>query len=426
MKRKPTTLILITLFTLVSMLACSLITTGTTTQPPQSQGQPTDTSQAPTETSTPITHLVTPAEPPDGYLSGTSDTNSSNTANERRANGDDYNRSLYERPFNSQTMDRYFPDLDIVYAKLSRDTDWYYLTIQLVSPNASGQFSGFYGLEIDLQKLGRGKVLIVGGLPGAAWSTDHVQVWQDNNNDVGGAHPIQSDAPNQGDGYETQLFDQGVGSDPDLAWVRISPIDSDSVQVAFKRSLINNQSEFLWGAWTMSEAYLDPAWFDFNDQFTIDEAGSPVASLTQYYPIKDLAEVDNTCRGTIGFIPPTTLPGMCPLPVPTNTPSPGSISGLVYTDSNLWNSHYDPGEVLIPNAHVRVRSGTCSAPGGGVASATSNGSGAYLVTLPAGTYCVDVTPDPIYANVRTPPVTVNLSAGQSVTNVNFGFVYVIP
>jgi hypothetical protein len=424
MKRKSTSLILIALFTLVSMLACSIIT-NTATQPPQSQ--PTDTSQFPTNTNTPITHFVTPAEPPEGWITGISDHDSSTTADQRRTNGgDDYSRSLYERPFNSITMDKYFPDLDIVFAKLSRDTDWYYLTIQLVGPDTSGQFTGVYGIEIDLQKLGRGNVLIMGGQPGSAWSTDRVQVWQDNNNDVGGAHPIQSDAPNQGNGYETQLFDQGVGSDPDLAWARLSPTDPDSVQVAFKRSLINNQSEFLWGVWSMSAASLNPAWFDFNDQFTIEQAGSPMTELTAYYPVKDLAELDNTCRGTIGFTPTTDLPGMCPRPVPTKTPSPGSISGLVYNDSNLWNSHYDPGEALIPNAHVRVRSGTCGAPGGVVGSATSGAGGAYSVSLPAGTYCVDVTPDPISANVRTPPVTVTLNAGQSVPNVNFGFTYVIP
>ena len=62
-------------------------------------------------------------------------------------------------------------------------------------------------------------------------------LYQDANGDVGGKKPVVSEAPPQsGDGYETLVFDQGQGSDPDAAWARVDPNDPSSVQIAFKRT----------------------------------------------------------------------------------------------------------------------------------------------------------------------------------------------
>jgi hypothetical protein len=157
-----------------------------------------------------------------------------------------------------------------------------------------------------------------------SWSSDGVQVFQDKNQDVGGIHPIQADTPPQtGDGYETVLVDQGQGTDPDLAYARISPSDPNSVQLAFKVSLANN-GLFVWGAWAIDPGMFHPGWFDYNDHFTQSDAGSPVKELKQFYPLKDLYLVDNTCRWGSSFTPKASVPGVCPVP-PTPTPQPGHV-----------------------------------------------------------------------------------------------------
>ena len=54
------------------------------------------------------------------------------------------------------------------------------------------------------------------------WSTEGVQVFADCNHDTGGLSAELSDAPFDGDGYETKIFDSGIGDDPDLAWIRVN------------------------------------------------------------------------------------------------------------------------------------------------------------------------------------------------------------
>ncbi len=292
--------------------------------PTTAPSQPASTE---TPTSTPIVHNLMPGEPPASHLSEITDRNSSEFASQHRANGgENFNANLYERPFNANTMDKYYPDLDITRARLFRDDQWVYVNINLVGQNPAGGLLGDYGVELDLNVDGRGDVLVMAAKPGAKWSTEGVRAWTDPNHDVGGAHPIQSDPPANTDGYEKIVFDQGVGTDPDAAWARISPSDPNSVQIAFKRGLINDSNHFTWGAWAMSESMFNPAWFDYNDHFTAAEAGSPLTELTQYYPLKAFAEVDNTCRWAVGFTPTGSEPGICPVPAtPTPPPSPTPV-----------------------------------------------------------------------------------------------------
>jgi hypothetical protein len=56
---------------------------------------------------------------------------------------------------------------------------------------------------------------------------------------------------------------------------------------------------------------LDPSLFDLNDHFTQDQAGSSLVEFEFYYPIKAIAEIDNTCRMAIGFKPTGNEPGSC-------------------------------------------------------------------------------------------------------------------
>jgi hypothetical protein len=163
---------------------------------------------------------------------------------------------------------------------------------------------------------GTGDLLVWTRLPvSTEWSVDGVSVWKDSNADVGGRKPLISELETTGDGYEVKVFDSGVGSDSDLAWSRVDPKDPKLIQIAFKKSIIEEPGLFLWSAWAMkgSEAF---ALFDHNDHFTYEAAGSPTKSDGKYYPLKELCAMDNTCRIASGFTPKGFEPGVCPIPPP--------------------------------------------------------------------------------------------------------------
>ncbi|MBA4385401.1 MAG: hypothetical protein C0410_11745 [Anaerolinea sp.] len=392
--------------------------------------QPTNTEE-PTAT---IEHMVFPGEPPGGIHSSMRDADSSATAGEQRARaGELFNVNLFERPFTANDM-VYYPDLDIQKAVLNQTSDWIYVVISLKGPSPENGMRGFYGLEVDLNSDGRGDVLIMAGQPGSTWSTDRVKVWQDTNKDVGSRTPLTADNPKTGDGYDKLVFDQGLSSDADLAWARRSPSDSNDVQIAFKPSTINNDTGYLWGAWT-DLGVMEPSSFDYNDRFTHAEAGSPLKEIAQHYPLKALALVDNTCRWSFGFTPKGNEPGICPIPAtptPTSTstptvtstpvPIPSNITGIVYGDGN-GTLTYDSGEFPFSGAVVHLYSGGCGSGGGEIASTTTGADGRYnFGGLFAGTYCVDVNPAPASFTVRTPATTVII--GEPKTHIaNFGYFY---
>ena len=413
-------------------MACSMFNANPATEP-AAPGEPTDTpepgvpGETPVEVATetptatvPIVHTLVPGEVPGSWQSEITDWDSSTTAAQKRtAGGETFPNDRYERPFNATTMDIYYPDLDIKRARLHVDSTWVYVTLQLVGVGSGGSLSGNYGAEVDLNIDGRGDVLVLASNPQASWSTDGVRAWLDNNHDVGGAHPILSDAPVHGDGYETLVFDQGQGADPDAAWARVSPSDPAIVQVAFKKSLISNDAMFTWGGW-VDKGVFNPAWYDYNDYFTHNDAGSPLTELSQY-PIKALFELDNTCRWGVGFTPTGSEPGVCPVP-PTPTPIvPGTISGVVFYDGVNGDLVLDGASMRLAGANVRVRSGSCGSPGSVVTNGTTNGSGAYTVSVQPGTYCVDVSPDPVSYSDKTPPQTVTVGNGENKSNINFGY-----
>jgi hypothetical protein len=70
---------------------------------------------------------------------------------------------------------------------------------------------------------------------------------------------------------------------------------------------------------------LDWSMFEFNDHFTLEQAGSPLKEDAKNYPLKALWGVDNTCRMPSGFTPSTgSMPGLCPNyePVPSKPNAP--------------------------------------------------------------------------------------------------------
>jgi hypothetical protein len=50
--------------------------------------------------------------------------------------------------------------------------------------------------------------------------------------------------------------------------------------------------------------------FDYDDHFTYEDAGTPIIA-NQYYPLKKVPAIDNTCRRTYGFAVSYRIPNMC-------------------------------------------------------------------------------------------------------------------
>ena len=343
--RSPPPLLRLVFILLMAALACNL-SSGTpgagqipqqtpqqTPQPnPSSTSVPQTATFAPTDTATvkptpTVSHLMTPADVnPKGTLNY--DVDSSGTASQHRAPyGDSYNINLFERPFTQKDM-TYIPSLDINTFQITSDDSWYYVFITLVGNNPNDPANIDYGVEMDRDHDGFGDILVWAQPPYTnQWSTNGVKVFTDPNHDTGGASPEKSDAnattvaPYPGDGYETVIFNQGQGDDPDLAWVRSDPKDARVIDFAFKRTLPGNS--FMWGVWA-DAGLKDPSKFNYNDRFTNAQAGSPIAG-SPFYPINAIYAVDNTCRAAYGFKPNGYEPSLCPPisgPAPTKAPTP--------------------------------------------------------------------------------------------------------
>ena len=311
---------------LVVVLACQGTGSASNSGTPTSQA---NTTTSPTQAATLISAMP-PANLPATALDQADDVNSSSMATAKSvSSGDYFVQGIYERPFNANTMDTYFPYMDIVHIQGFMDDTWGYLEITMAGADQNGKLPAQYAAELDINKQGRGEYLIRASNPASTtWTTQGVQAWKDTDGDVGGVVPLLADAkPDGGDGYETLIFDQGKGSLADGAWERISPNDPKTVQIAFKLSMIGNPSSFAMGAW--AGANIDPSMFDYNDHMTHAQAGDPNQGYPQVYPIKALAEIDNTCRLAIGFVPTGKEPGLCKTIVPgkPNAPNAPPIPG---------------------------------------------------------------------------------------------------
>lgn len=281
-----------------------------------------DTLEVATVTAEPtlVVHVEIPGDLPEIQSGVIGDQDSSITADKKRApSGDRFTFGRFERPFNANTMDIYYPALDIQGGLFYEDDTWLYAEIKFKNDDSSYVLNGKYGFEIDLDVDGGGDWLVLVSEPSSeGWSTNGVEVWFDTNNDVGDATPMYSDdTPIKGNGYETLIFSANHGDDPDLAWGRISPQDPYTVQIAVKRSILEGDTSFMVGIWAGTDD-LNPALFDFNDYYTHEQAGTSLIEFEYFYPIKELSELDNTCRMAVGFQPIGNEPGLCPLP-----PKPG-------------------------------------------------------------------------------------------------------
>jgi hypothetical protein len=265
-----------------------------------------------------IQHQLIPNQLPGQRSTHAGDQDSSSMAAKKTVpGGDRFTFGMFERPFNANTMDVYFPSLDIQDALLYQDDTWVYGVIIVKGREANDGLPGKYALELDLDRDGRGEYLVMVAHPASAdWTTDGVQVWADADGDVGGTTVVRSDdVPSNGDGYEMLIFDQGRGQDADAAWARISPDDPPAIQLAVKRSILGGATAYMAGMWAGNDV-LNPALFDINDHFTHDQAGEASKDLEYYYPIKQVSELDNTCRMTVGFVAAGNEPLLCAAAVP--------------------------------------------------------------------------------------------------------------
>jgi len=422
-----------------------------TTPPPEVGVEDVEEEVALEETASPveIIHNLIPGEP--GWINKWFyDTDSSSGS---VTGGDDYVANLYERPFTEGDM-VYRPDIDINKAEMSEDNSFYYLTLYLHGNSPDGNLGGSYGVEIDINRDGRGDLLVIAHQPSSSeWDITGVSVYKDPNKDVGGASIMRPDSAYTGDGYEQVLFSDEVLDDPDTAWARVANGSSPSVTIAFKKALIGSTSTFVWGVWA-STNLLDPALIDLHDNFNQQEAGSPYQSHSTY-PLGALNLVDNTCRETYKFEAETPIPGLCyrpeesqstdePIlteteqppdetdpppdetdpppdetdPPPDETAEPtGNINGVAFDDGNN-DGDRDSGEpITVYTIAISLHNTSCA----NAAIANTNSKTFNFSGLVAGTYCVKITGG---GTMTTPSqYVVSLPAGAS-RYVEFGF-YVI-
>ena len=269
-----------------------------------------------------LVHTNVPGEAPADVSYKSGDQDSSPMADKKRSpGGDRFTFGRFERPFNADTMDVYFPDLDIQDTWLVEDELWIYAGLVLKSTSDDGALRGKYGFEIDSDVDGGGDWLVLVDQPASLeWSTSGVHVLFDANEDVGGLPKVNADSPQTvGDGYESVLLDSDNGDDPDLAWSKVVLQEPVTVQFAIKRSILESDDAYMVGMWAGTDDF-DPALFDLNDHYSHEQAGAASPDFEYFYPIKALSELDNACRIPIGFQPVGSEPGLCPVAVPKNAP----------------------------------------------------------------------------------------------------------
>ncbi len=95
----------------------------------------------------------------------------------------------------------------------------------------------------------------------------------------------------------------------------------------------------------------------------------------------------------------------------------GTIGDTVFSDTN-GNSTQEPGEPGLGGLTVVVRDSS----GNTVATTNTDANGRYSVNVPPGTYTVAVTNPPFgFTPTLTQPNPINVSSGQNIDTVDFGF-----
>jgi hypothetical protein len=234
------------------------------------------------------------------------DTDGSLKAKEKRVlTGDDFYKGLFERPFSSGEM-VYQEDADIRIVTYAHNDVFHFFTIELhgLDP-VTKSLTGTYGIEFDRSKTGHGDFLVWVKDAKKEWSMEGVKAFSNPSKTVGGPTPLWVDKGYSEGGYEKEEKLEGDR----VAYARIDPKDATILQIAVNTALLDNAEEFLWGAWA-DKGWQDPMRFDYNDHIEEVAAGSPIKT-SSYYPLKELANLDNTCRLTAGFTTTDIIRGKC-------------------------------------------------------------------------------------------------------------------
>jgi len=273
----------------------------------------TDTVQ--TTTIEPIVHTIIPQEGSVSRSNAHDQEESASFANKNVTAGDDFRKNQFERPFTTGEM-TYLPDLDIVDFGITSDDEFFYIKIVVAGVDLVSQsITGNYGVEIDRNADGRAEIMVVARPPYTTeFSADHMLVLVDKDGDIGGAKASRPDEAFSGNGYDGVIFDLSQNihpNDPDLAWVRVIPGDKPAIEIAYRKWIFKDGNEsFMWNVWASGVNNLTPASFNIHDSIPEASAGSPTKSNANY-PVKDLAEFDNTCRVPLGFTAAGTEPMGC-------------------------------------------------------------------------------------------------------------------
>lgn len=331
------------LFVLFFIMACGLPSATSTevaeTEAPSevpSTDIPTESSVPPTDTASEIKHTDIPVNLPEDQSGQAADFDSSKILeNQTPIGGDRFTFGRFERPFNANTMDMYYSELDIVNTEVFQDDLWIFGRLFIKDLGASSSIAK-YAVEIDVDINGKAEWLVIADKPvSTEWTVTGVRVYQDANQNVGGEFPMLTDnVPPVTDGFETLFFDQGIGENPDTAWVRISPTDPNLIEFAINRRAISNPAKYLINYWAGRN--LDPAKFDLNDAYTHEQAGAADIGLNIFYPIKEIAEIDNSCRMAVGFKVNGAEPGLCDVFIPQSINEvPGGSGGCNVTPRQI-------------------------------------------------------------------------------------------
>lgn len=262
------------------------------------------TEEPPVATAEPIVHKIIPQQ---GTLSRANahDHEESTTFDKKNViGGDEFIKNQFERPFTANEM-TYLPDLDIVDFGITSDDQFFYIKIVLAGLDLESQsVTGAYGVEIDRNVDGRAEIMVAALPPYSdEFTADNVVVLVDKDGDIGGPRATRPDEGFNGNGYDGVIFDLSQNihpDDPDLAWVRVIEGDKPAIEIAYRKWIFKDGNEsFMWNVWASGND-VNPASFNVHDSISEAQAGSPNKGNANY-PIRDLAEFDNSCRVPLGF-----------------------------------------------------------------------------------------------------------------------------
>jgi hypothetical protein len=289
--------IFVILIVIMSFLAQGCGTASATESPQASTSQPAP--PQPGGSPTIILHVSRPAIVTNVDLNFQDNDESSTFQDKDVKRGDQYKGNRFERPFTAGDM-QYLPYVDLKDMGLTSDDTWYYVEMEMVGLGGGNtSLKGTYGAEFDADMDGHSEIIVLANPPfNTDWSTDGVSVYWDQNGDIGGSH-LYPDPNYTGNGYETNVFNSEVGTDPDLAWARVMGTDKPVLELAFKRSIFANADAFMWDVLASANP-VDPTQLYYNDTISPGKAGSP-RKASEFYPLKSLWGFDNTCRFAFGF-----------------------------------------------------------------------------------------------------------------------------